>query len=643
MEQKKDIAQEFEAPEGLTQDDVHKLRRQVEAEFTTAKKHIQPKQEKWYSRLKLYNNQMRDPQRGGDPTLFTTMQTVLSALYDDKLVPEWGGNEMGDEVIADNLSRVTENDAVEMRKSIIDYFWSWNSLFYGTGLLRMQEYDRKKLVPVPELLDPLTLLKDPKGVTINTLVKGMRPCRFWGLEAEMSKLELESFDHYINVDVLKAGIHLKDSLVESAREHRDMAQGRQTMLKAESQGSGSNEDYEVLEWYTHFNGKKIYTVWGNGIGVLLHYKEQENDYWDVLERSLYPVGFDFHGTSIPDLVEDKQRLIAIALNLGIDYMKADLHPTYLYSSERIKNRADLNFGFNKFIPVEGIGDPAGAVRPLNKPNPNLGLADFIIRTLEESGEKATATPAMQQGVLSGKDRTATELNLVSSKVDTRFSLSAKVFGWSERDFWLLWYAKHKKHFKQFIDKKLIRITGAFGTEYRPLTRENLISRVDPDVTIMSKMLSEQKRMRELASFQNYLAIVMKDPDANIRYALKKYGKLSGLSKDEIDRILTPTADEIMAEDENEKLNRGELPQVRPEDDDKVHIEVHRQAIDNPETRAHIKTHRENLMLKRKKPDMYPNMQQQQGALTPQDGQASNPREEMANGANLDALVNAFKQ
>ena len=73
----------------------------------------------------------------------------------------------------------------------------------------------------------------------------------------------------------------------------------------------------------------------------------------------------------------------------------------------------------------------GELVPMLKARPNMGLLDFIYTSLDVSAQKATATPEIQQGALSDKDRTLGELNLISSNVDTRYSLSAKVFGWSE--------------------------------------------------------------------------------------------------------------------------------------------------------------------------------------------------------------------
>ena len=72
------------------------LIKQVQTEWQLAWDNQQQKKVSDRLRLKLYNNQKRDPKAVGDTTLFTTMQTVVASLYSDKLTAEWGGREEGD-------------------------------------------------------------------------------------------------------------------------------------------------------------------------------------------------------------------------------------------------------------------------------------------------------------------------------------------------------------------------------------------------------------------------------------------------------------------------------------------------------------------------------------------------------------------
>jgi hypothetical protein len=291
-------------------------------------------------------------------------------------------------------------------------------------------------------------------------------------------------------------------------------------------------------------------------------------------------------------------------------MTADLYPNYIYDQNKIKNRNDLNVGFNKMTPSDG--NPNDAIVPQRKAAPNMALLQFIYQSLDLSAQKATATPDIQQGIQSTKVRTLGENNMVANNVDTRYSLSAKVFGWSEKAFARQWYTLYKENFADKIDKKIIRISGAFGAKWRPLDRSNIIANIDPDVSVESKVISRAKQLEDRQSLTSYFSLVLADPTANRRYAYRKLGKLYGMKKDEMDRLLPPTIDERQAEDENDLLNEGKFVRVLPEQDHNVHLEMHSKAKESNNTTTHIETHKHALMIKKTNPDLFPTPQDQAG-------------------------------
>lgn len=93
--------------------------------------------------------------------------------------------------------------------------------------------------------------------------------------------------------------------------------------------------------------------------------------------------------------------------------------------------------------------------------------------------------------------------------------------------------------------------------------------------------------------------------ANLRFALKRLGRLSGLTKDEIDRILPPTIDEMEAEEENEILNEDELVDVEPSDDDMLHMEIHNKSSETPAKYAHVRAHKRAMKIKKQHPELFP--------------------------------------
>lgn len=581
-------------------DDYSELILQVEAEYQLGYWFMKPKLDEWAVRLKLYNNQKRDKTAVGDPLMFTVHQTVLASLYSDRLAVEFMGREEGDEETAENLNGLADFDYDEMEKDIIDYEWDWDSSFFGRGLLLNFEFDRKLKHPTPEVIDPMTWLRDPRATSVNGDRKGRGAMKFGGREIRLSKSDMDKAGIYFNYKGLKPDTADIRSLIDANTQARADAQGLGDVSKW-AKLVGDNADYRCLEWFTSWKGKKCIVTLADNRTRVVRYTEIKRDYFPIVDRPFYPMSHDWDGVSVPDLTEDKQRARARVTNVALDGIEVGQNPTYLYDTNKIKNRAHLNVEFNKHIPIDG--NPEGAVKLVDRQTVKQEV-NWILELLDMGAQKATATPDLQQGIESEKKRTATELNLQSSKVDTRYSLSAKIWGWSEKRFWKQYYHLYKDHFKEDIDEKVIRIQGAMGAKWRPLTRENIIAHTDPDIKIESKTVSEAIKINDLQKYRLFVKDIMAtDPQsANVRFALEKIGRLSGFTKEEVNMVLPPTVDEMNAEAENEKLDKGELVMVQVFDDDFIHMEMHNKAKDSPQKTAHINAHKRAMMLKRVKPE-----------------------------------------
>lgn len=574
---------------------------QVQMEYQIAWDFMKPKIDEWAVRLKLYNNQKRDKEAVGDPLLFTIHQTILASLYDDKLNVTFMGRESGDEETAENLNSLALFDFDEMEKDVLDYEWDWDASFFGRGLVLLNEFNRDKKCPTPEVIDIMTWLRDPRATSVNGDSKGRGAMRFGGREIRLCKSDFEaSRGLYFNYNGLKPETSDPKSMLDNNSRARAEAQGFSSNTDKYSKLNTDNASYRCLEWFTHYKGKKVIVTLADNQKRVIRLTELDGDIFPIIDRSLYPISHDWDGVSIPDLVEDKQRARSVVENLGLASIKLGLHPTYLYNSNLIKNRGNLNIDFNRHIPVDG--DPSGAIQPVERQTIKQEV-NWIMEVLDVASQKATATPDIQQGSTTQDKRTATELNLVSSKVDTRYSLSAKVFGWSEKRFWQQWYRLYKEHFADGIDEKVIRVSGVLGADWRPLTRENIVATVDPDVYVESKTLSDAQKFNQLQKFRMFFQDVMSvDPqNVNVRAALREMGRLSGLKKDEIEQILPPSLDELRAEDENERLSNNEKVIVQVFDDDFVHLGIHNRASDTPAKKAHTNAHRKAMEIKRMQP------------------------------------------
>lgn len=574
---------------------------QVNAEYELSWAYMKPKFDEWNLRLKLYNNQKREKDAIGDPLLFTVHQTLLASLYGDRLQAKFLGRESGDEEVGESLDALASFDYDEMGKDELDYDWDWDTLFFGRGLMLMFEYDRKMKLPIPERVDPMTFLRDPRARSVNGDLRGRNALRFFGRPIRLTKAEMEDAGVYFNFGGLKADAFDLKNPLDMATQARDEASGHNNATNSLRSLKGENADHMVLEWWTRWNGKRVIVGLGDNRRKIVRYTELDEEAWPLVDRALFPTASDWDGVSVPDIVEDKQRARAVLANLSLKGAKSNVHPMYLYDTNKIKNRADLNFGFNKFIGVDGT--PSAAIMTMPKDVVKQEV-QYIMDMLDTSAQKALATPDIQAGQVTEQKRTLGELQLVDKNVDTRYSLAAKIFGWSEKRFWRMWHARYKKHFHDGIDDKQIRLAGAFGPKWKTLKRENIIGAQDPDIKIESKVLADAQRFNDLRSFQAVLQTVAQDPNANLRYGEKRFAKLSGMRKDEIDQLLPPTVEELRAEEENAILDADELVQVGATDDHIIHMEIHNKAADGPAKTAHIKAHKMAMVLQRTRPDLF---------------------------------------
>jgi len=601
------VKDEAIVPDIIPVDLQSKIVRQVNEEYDLAYPYNEAKRLQQLARLKLYNNQRRDADAVGDPLLFTVFNTVHAALYDDRLMVNWEGRGgEGDEDVEENLNALADYDYDIMLKSEIDYEWNWDAEFFGRGLVLMMDFNREEgiMAPMPEVIDAGSWIRDPRATSVNgNNARGAGAMRFGGFEYGMTYWEMKDSPGYFNYQSLKKDREIK-SLIDQTREARDTAQGRDSFkAREEALSKFGNYEFQLLNWFTTIKGRKYLVTLGNRRSTLVRLIPLDRyGRWPIIDRALYPLAKDWDGVSIPDLTEDKQRARSLIINLGVKAEKIADTPTYLFDRTKIKNMNDLNVRMQKFIGIDGRVD--NAVVPMQRANEHR-YSGIILEILDAAAQRATATPEIQQGVQPQQERTLGELQLVSSKVDTRYSMNAKVYGWSERRFWQQWYRLYKIHFKDKIDEKIVRIQGALAPVWRPLLKDNIIADVDPDAKIESKVISEAKRQREQQSFVSFAGLALQDPENNRRYIQKRLGKLNGMTKEEVDAAFPPTVDELQAEEENELLNNKQLPPIDVQDDHRTHISIHSKANQNSYAMAHIRAHKKLMLVKRNRIDLFP--------------------------------------
>lgn len=630
-------AKEYETPEETTEEindsegekdsrpDFASLIKQANSEWEQGWWFMKPKWDEWALRLKLYNNQKRDKESVGDTTMFSVFQTILASLYEDKLAASFSPREVGDDEIAENLELTADYDYDIMEKDIIDYEWDWESLFFGRGLLCVMDFDEDSLTPSPYVWNRMVTVRDPEAGSIAGDREGRGASRFIYREIRMTKQQLkDAGDVYFDYENVKATGAKNDTKSPLDQYMRDTAEaaGLSDVTKF-ANVDGENATLRLREGFTNWNGKLCFVTLADNGKKVIRYQELERKKIPIVDRVLFPIPNTFDSPSIPDFTEDKQRARAVALNLSLKGVKANLHPMYLFDKNKVDERQDFNFAFNKFIPV--TGNPAGAVVPMTKDHVKNDVS-FIMETLAQSAERATGTPDIKQGASPDGNTTATRDALVAQGSESRYSLAARIFGWSERRFWQEYYNHLKEYMDEGVHEKMVHVVGALGASWRPFAKKDLVvpeGNKDPNIKIESKAVAEARRFNDAKLFRDYLTLAATDPTAQIRSGMRHYGKLIGMKVDLIEQIYPPTIDELRAEEENAMIMEEKKALVMPEDDHYLHLQIHNKLPDSPQKIAHMNAHKRALILQKVNPELVPQQDAQGDGLAPAE-QLTNP-------------------
>jgi hypothetical protein len=596
----KEAAKSSEAKETERQD---KIAAQVREEFALGEKHIKPWRETKRMQMKLVINQRKNTKLVGDTLMFSTHQTILASIYKDRLDAEWLGREEEDVDRAEQVNSLYEFDYDEMGKAEHDFGKYYDATGYGIAIEDWSHFDRKTLTPIPALWDPLSFVFDPKATSINGNRLGNGACRFIYREITRTRQEMDRNSAFFNVEKL-TNDKAKLGEMQRNQDARNMARGLTDGPSEDLKDSGC---FVLYQGYTWIEGKRYLVEVGNNGFTLVRLTPLKTEYWPLQDYRVYPDPHSFITPGTWDFTEDKQRARAVLQNYTLDAAKFDVLPEWLFDSTKITNKQQLReHKPGKFI--EGKGIDGNTILPLQKPTIHQ-YSQGIMQELEMNAQKALATPEIQQGILFNSKRTATEIAEASANVDTRYSLTASLFGLSEGNAAYMWFDQYKRHFKKGIDKKTVRVIGAFGPKAMPVTQDTFNFKADPDVRIESRFISQARKREQRNMMAAYGNVLMATPGANMRSYAKDMGRLM-FSKAIVDKYLPPTVDEMRAEDENEKLNKDTLQGVKIEatDDHKTHLEIHGKAADTKAKFAHVEAHKRAMMIQRNSPELFSGLQ-----------------------------------
>jgi hypothetical protein len=340
------------------------------------------------------------------------------------------------------------------------------------------------------------------------------------------------------------------------------------------------------------------------------------DSWPLINRVLSPIPEQFIGISIPDLVEDKQRYRSKILNLTLLSQQYAAHGMYLIDRQRVDMEAIGTPRPNKLIGVDG--DVNGAIQAVPREGARSD-SQWVMSYLDQIAQTATATPAIQQGMTPDKSRSATELATQRMNIDKRYSLSAKIFGWSEREFWEQWYRCYDYYFAD-AKPKIIRVEGPIDMLFDELVRSDFICKDAPEFRVESAVMSEIERQQKLQNLSNFMMTAAQNPRINQDGVLDEMARLTGLDISQRLAIVPKSPDQMIAESNNDMILEGKMPRVDIKDNHMVCIMTAAKLPESEIRDKYIKRHKEAMLLIRENPEIMP----APGMVDPANPMAPNP-------------------
>lgn len=583
----------------------NKILKLAKKQIELSRSYVQLKRDTIRRRYELLNTQKKSKGKINDNLIYDIIDTSLSIFYYDTINVIFKGRKTGDSRMANVINNVAKFDYDEMDLDIIDYLVQFDRLFMGVGIKCINGWDKDRATPIVESLDTLSWLPDPFGSM------DAKNFRWHGFEVEYTQSKMEEIDSgFFNVEQMVTNSDKEDN--GSAQKQTRQARSSETLMNDVNYSDiGDDKVIKCVDLFTSIKGddgvyKKYILTLSNDCTILCRCEELEaitieeknNPNLVPFPLTLYyysPRRGDPFGTSVPDIAEDKQKARSLLKNLRIAFRKSVLFPMYLYDVDMVKNKRDLNFGYNKFIPARtkaGVSVQS-AVVPFNKPISYQGETMNDEESLQQDAQKSTGTSNIIQGVPQ-VGVTATSDQQAQANANLRFLLKVKINNWGEKRFWFLWYRMYKAYF-QDGSKKIIELQSTFGERYLTVKRKDFITKQDPRIEIVSKLDADKKNAQLKADFSAIYPVIANDPTKPLiskRSAERELMRLYGVPDDMISIFSPATVDEIRASNENELLSRNKMVKVDVQNEDHLtHLLVHSECEKTPEALSHITQHR----------------------------------------------------
>lgn len=313
-----------------------KILEQIEREYQLSADFTEQKRQLYKRRKKLYMNIEDQDKKIYSRLIFSTIETLQALTVKSKPSAKFSVNGEFFDEIEHTIKMVSESDYERMKLEEKKERASFHTYFYGVGIQVLDGFDTQSKTPECTVISPMQWICDPEA-NLNM------QARFHGFELKVNKEQLTEQAGYFNLDKLEKG--------ENRLEEEDRKSSQQLrQLEEISQDDGL---YNIYHHYTIIKGRKYLITLGNNRKLIIRCeeitaknKEQRKNpkliKFPVIVDTWIKSEFDPWGISVPDLLEDKQTMQQLFLNLN--RIKAENEAwgdIFLYDPEIVENIDEL--------------------------------------------------------------------------------------------------------------------------------------------------------------------------------------------------------------------------------------------------------------------------------------------------------------
>jgi hypothetical protein len=514
--------------------------------------------------------------------VYSVVDTMLALEMDDKRSVIFHWRQWGMDEYADSVNNCAKYDYEQMWCETKKYFARKHKYLKGVGIEVMDWWDKTLDVPTYKVISPMVWCPDWFAWVNNW------PRYHW-FEYQAQRWELENDDTFFGIDTLLTQEQL-DSL---ARQERT-----ETYWNRELNQIPSNNTSDILSLYYHYTiikGIKYLVVLGNDRTTICKFEEvpaitdiEKKDktkiQFPVICRYFRPLENDPFGVSVPDLLEDKQTMMQLFLNLN--RIKAE-HEAYwdmfLFDPDKIDvDNFKIPTLWPKYVPVSWLAWlNSTPMTPVAKQQVSPDAYNMPSILMSES----TLTLGMDQRTLwttpSGTPITKWENIRVQANSNMRLLLWLKWDNIAEKQFWGIWYRYYLLYFNK---EKSFRLNDGLWWQYYSIAKKDFKWLTDIDIEIIAESDLDTLKEKEKIAFMAVSNMILSDPTITPntkKFIQRELMILNWIPKEKAMAIIPPSQEEQQAYLDLELLNRNEMPSKITDmaEDHWTYVVIYQRALD----------------------------------------------------------------